>query len=97
MLLHKQENMSEICQVDKNIILSAENIVFLKEQYISIADFDISSNTLTFEKVGFLVLHSFLPNEKLQLIKNCRYIGIRAHNTDYISQEICNKQHIKIE
>jgi len=90
------KELSKICFVDKNIILSDQNIEVLKAQNISIACFDISNNSLNYNEVESLLLHSPLPGEKLCSMKNCRYIGIRAHNTDYVDTEFCNNSNIKV-
>ncbi len=89
--------MNKICFVDKNIVLSDRNIDLLKRQNISIVKFYIINDSLNYTEIEFLLLHSFLPNEKLHLMKNCKYIGIRAHNIDYINKEISDNYKIFVD
>ncbi len=90
------ESINRICFVDKNIVLSDRNIDSLKALKISLADFDLCNDHLNFSEVESLLLHSSLPNEKLRAMINCRFIGIRAHNTDYVDRKVCNSCNIKV-
>jgi len=89
--------MNKICYVDKSIILSNENIESLKRQKISCVEFDVKNNCINYNEIEYLLLHSFLPDEKLNKMKKCKYIGIRAHNTDYVNKEISNILNIVVE
>jgi len=89
-------SINRICFVDKNIVLSDRNIDSLKALKISLADFDLCNDHLNFSEVESLLLHSSLPNEKLRAMINCRFIGIRAHNTDYVDRKVCNSCNIKV-
>ena len=90
------KELSKICFVDKNILLSDQNIGVLKAKNISVVVFDIRNDSFNCNEVESLLLHSFLPAEKLRSMTNCRFIGIRAHNTDYVDMEICNTLNIKV-
>lgn len=45
-----------------------------------------SADTATRAKAQALLLHSRISATDLASLPNCRYIGVRAHNTDYVPQ-----------
>jgi phosphoglycerate dehydrogenase-like enzyme len=89
--------MNKRCYVDKSIMLSDENKELLKSKNISCIEFDIKNSSINYNEVEYLLLHSFFPNEKLNEMKKCKYIGIRAQNTDYVDKDISNKYNIVVE
>ncbi len=46
--------------------------------------------------IQYLLLHSFLAEQQLTQLIQCRYIGIRAHNTDYVNRKLAESMNIKV-
>ena len=73
------------CFIDKQIKLSKDQLDLLNKNF--------ETKTVNFqdeidgiENCDVALLHSFLPDSNLEKMKNCKFIGIRAHNTDYINK-----------
>lgn len=79
------------CAVDAAIQLSLDEKLRLEEHFelisVDFANFDAMCN---FE-FDLMLIHSKVSNEVLQQLHKCRYIGIRAHNTDYIDSSMAKK------
>ncbi|WP_282937383.1 NAD(P)-dependent oxidoreductase [Paenibacillus sp. RC67] len=86
-----------LCAVDTTIILSAEERTEL-EQHMDIAPLDLS-NPIPLDVLDskLLLVHSKMPNEVLTQFKQCQYIGVRAHNTDYVDRFLAEKLGITIQ
>jgi len=48
-------------------------------------------------EIEYLLLHSKLSDEQLLKMQQCKYIGIRAHNTDYVNKDVTEKQNIVVK
>ncbi|TYP73257.1 glycerate dehydrogenase/D-3-phosphoglycerate dehydrogenase [Paenibacillus methanolicus] len=73
------------CAVDQAIGLSDEEAASLTRacqvEYVDLG----SSDKEQFSRFDMLLLHTKLPDEVLDAFSRCQYIGIRAHNTDYVN------------
>lgn len=77
-----------LCAVDTAIVLSTEERKGL-EYHMDIVPLDLSKplSPDLFES-HLLLIHSKLPDNVLIQFKKCKYIGIRAHNTDYVNSDL---------
>lgn len=80
--------------VDKNIELAKCDIDFIKSINFEVSVLD--ENRVNYREIEYLLLHSKLSDEQLLEMKNCKYIGIRAHNTDYVNKRIASEQGIVV-
>ncbi len=46
--------------------------------------------------IQYMMLHSFLTEQQLTKLIRCRYIGIRAHNTDYVNRRLAESMKLKV-
>lgn len=86
--------MAISCFVDNTIILSdhCKQLLLNKGiQYSSFQDFSIDLSS-----IDNLLLHSRLSDDLLRQMINCKYIGIRAHNIDYINVDLAKKMGIEV-
>ncbi|MBD2104030.1 2-hydroxyacid dehydrogenase [Leptolyngbya sp. FACHB-261] len=82
--------------IDKNICLSDQHLEQLRA-CAEVEFLDISTANDSLLKRGhLLLLHSKLLPEQLRLMQNCRYIGLRARNLDYLPVEIAAEMGITI-
>lgn len=78
------------CCIDKQIKFSEEHMKFLKEKFnTETVNFQEESDAI--ESCDVALLHSFLPDSNLKKMKKCKFIGIRAHNTDYINKVLAGE------
>lgn len=76
--------MMPLCLVDSSIRLSIGDKKRL-ENHVEFHLFDMSSREDRYwSKTEMVLLHSQLPPDRLEQLSRCIYIGIRAHNTDYL-------------
>lgn len=81
------KNTKPICMVDSTIVLSDPHRKRLSEAFeVAACKPGAPDLDLLHEAEAFL-LHSRFPSELLKELTRCRYIGIRAHNLDYIDLE----------
>jgi phosphoglycerate dehydrogenase-like enzyme len=82
--------------IDENIRLSETHLeqlaTYTDTEFLEIAN---ASNSLL-QQCHVLLIHSKLRPEQLRLMRNCRYIGLRAHNLDYLPIEVANEMGITI-
>lgn len=89
--------MTEItCFVDRNIQFYDNNYKILNESNINIEFINLNDNNLDFSKIEFLLIHSFLKDDILVKMLKCKYVGIRACNTDYINKNIAKDMGIEV-
>lgn len=80
----KVQNPKPICLIDSTIVLSDLHREKLSERFeLAVYQSDNPDLDLLHEAEAFLLHSRFLP-ERLKELTRCRYIGIRAHNLDYI-------------
>jgi len=82
--------MSRKCFVDSNIGLSETDEAFINLLDLEINIFD--ENVIDPSEIEYLLLHSKLSDKLLLRMPNCKYIGIRARNTDYVNKVIAEEQ-----
>lgn len=87
--------MSKKCFIDKSIELTKCDIDFIASMNLVSTIYD--ENTTDCNEIEYLLLHSKLSDKKLLEMSNCKYIGIRAHNTDYVNKQITEKQNIVVK
>lgn len=83
------------CYIDKTIKLTKDNILLLEKLNIDLINFDESLSNLN--NIEIMLFHSNLPDDQLKKMTNCKYIGVRAHNTDYINLDLAKKQNIIVK
>ena len=82
--------------IDSKITLSDEQLKKLSLTFnILVIDFT-APDLEAVKNCEALLIHSYVSNEVLSAMKSCRYIGIRAHNLDYIDLDFCLKNNIKV-
>lgn len=85
------------CAVDQTIQFSEHERIELEANF-SVDYFNIQSAPKEqLAKYDMFLIHSKIPSELLSSFKRCQYIGVRAHNTDYISSELALKYGIEIQ
>jgi len=88
--------MKPLCLVDSVIKLSSEDEKRL-EHHVDYHSYDMSSRENHYwPKAEIVLLHSFLPLRRLEQLSRCIYIGIRAHNTNYLNIETARKMSITV-
>ena len=89
-------NKKPICLIDATIALDEQHINQISE-YFDIAIFHNDKLDLRLmQKAEAFLLHSRLSSENLSELINCKYVGIRAHNLDYIDIEAARKMKIEV-
>lgn len=88
--------MTETCFVDQNIGLSSADIQRLTNQSVGVKYLDLTDEKNDYSSIKFLLIHSFLRDDFLRQMNNCIYIGVRAHNTDYLDRETAAEMGIKV-
>lgn len=78
-------NSKWYCAVDNAIRLSDQELEYLERvfwvEYIDL----FASDKEQFGRFDMLLIHTKLPDEIMENFSRCKYIGIRAHNTDYVN------------
>ncbi|TEW49281.1 2-hydroxyacid dehydrogenase [Psychromonas algicola] len=87
--------MNKKCFVDPSITLSDKDILFLNNLNLEVVNYD--KNECDHREINCFLLHSQCADKQLLQMENCKYIGIRAHNTDYVNKQITEQQGIKIQ
>lgn len=84
------------CAVDKAIRLSDREWEYLEEVFwVEHIDL-LASNKEQFGRFDILLIHTKLPDEILESFNQCKYIGIRAHNTDYVNSNYAQNKGIAV-
>lgn len=87
--------MNKKCFIDRNIELTKREIEFIESLNLAVSIID--ENKVDYSEIEYLLLHSKLSDEHLLAMRNCKYIGIRAHNTDYVSDQITSQQGVVVK
>ncbi len=86
----------QICLIDNGIELDTSGLELLKS-FFTIKSVDLCKLDLSIIKECIAILtHREIPEHILVQLEKCRYIGVRAHNVDYINSEITNHKGIKV-
>ena len=86
--------MYRLLLIDNKINLSAKHFEKLSSNY-EVRYYDMQEKEVNlWKKAEVLLLHSKISDTRLAQLKNCKYIGIRAHNIDYINQSLVKKMNI---
>jgi phosphoglycerate dehydrogenase-like enzyme len=83
------------CIVDGNIKWSEQNRRSMSSMGVCFKEYDGNSEDL--EKADCLLWHSPLDDTTLSKMTNCRYIGVRARNTDYINGHLAHNMGIVVQ
>jgi phosphoglycerate dehydrogenase-like enzyme len=83
------------CFIDPNIVLSTQQVDLINSMNLAAVTYDASA--VDFSEIEYFLLHSKLADEQLSQMRNCQYIGIRAHNTDYVNKAITQNQQIAVK
>ncbi|MDC7219144.1 MAG: NAD(P)-dependent oxidoreductase [Spirochaetales bacterium] len=83
------------CFIDPHIKLTAANGERAKALGLNLIPYRASE--VDFNSIEYLLFHSPLPDDELRQMKNCRYIGVRAHNTDYINKSLAEAMKIEVK
>lgn len=85
------------CAVDQAIQLSEEERSRL-EAVFSVDYIDLhSTDEARLGHYSSFLIHSKISSAQLASFKQCRYIGVRAHNTDYVSRELARELGITVK
>lgn len=91
------ESLKPLCLVDRSIRLSPNEESQLEHcfdiQYVDSSTSDLS----LFEQCSAFLVHSYLPQAILSSLHQCKYIGIRAHNLDYVPLEVLPNKSVVVE
>ncbi|MFC5700734.1 2-hydroxyacid dehydrogenase [Cohnella faecalis] len=86
-----------LCLIDKSIVLSIVEEEQL-EQCFTVKYVDqAASDAALFERCDAFLIHSYFPHSILSTLYQCKYIGIRAHNLDYVPTDVLPDPSIVIE
>lgn len=86
-----------LCAIDSTIKLLLEERVKL-ENYFDVVPVDFSNLSITNDfTFDLMLIHSRVPNEVLMRLPKCKYIGVRAHNTDYVDNSMASSLGMKVE
>lgn len=89
--------MQPLLCIDSKIKLSNSHKNLLEDNF-SVKEIDISKPDMSLLKeCEFFILHSFLSCDLLRSLTKCRYIGIRAHNLDYVDLNLAKELGIVVE
>jgi len=85
-----------LCLIDAEIVLGVEHTNQISE-YCDIAICHVNQcEPELLRRAEVLLLHSKLSSESLSKLTKCKYIGIRAHNLDYIDVQCARKMGIEV-
>ncbi len=85
-----------LCLIDAAIVLCVEHTNQIAKYYdIAICQANQCEPELL-RKAEVFLLHSKLSPETLGKLTSCKYIGIRAHNLDYMDVELARKMGIEV-
>jgi len=81
-----------LCLIDTKIRLNATQLKSLSKKY-ALKSYDMQEKEHTlWRKAEVILLHSKLCDERIEELEMCQYIGIRAHNLDYVNQELVRQK-----
>lgn len=84
------------CAVDKVIHLTEQERNKLEKTFtVHYIDF-LKTSKEQLANIDIYLIHTNIPNQLLELFVSCKYIGIRAHNTDYVSSDLAHNKGIVI-
>jgi len=83
--------------IDDTIRLSGRLEDKLTDAHVQFEYLPLSSQIELWNQIEILLLHSYLPDESLQKMKRCRYVGIRALRTDYVNTQLAAAMGIRVE
>ena len=90
------QTQKPICLLDSTIVLSRQHSETLSE-FVDIQPYHSDEpDSALLQKSTAILLHSRLPAERLNELINCKYIGIRAHNLDYIDTNSARNMGIEV-
>ncbi|XEC93429.1 2-hydroxyacid dehydrogenase [Paenibacillus tarimensis] len=90
-------NGKPLCAVDAAIDLTEEEIMRLRNSFeLTTIDF-LKPAAMSMLDFDLLLAHSKLPDDLVKNFRKCRYIGFRAHNTDYINPNIAKELGITVK
>ena len=84
----------------KSILLIDNKIKLSKKQLEKLSGYDVKSYNMQetelelWQKAKSILLHSKLSDERIKQLTECNYIGIRAHNLDYVNQQLIAQKNI---
>jgi glycerate dehydrogenase/D-3-phosphoglycerate dehydrogenase len=81
--------------IDSSITLTKDDMALIK--LLGFEAKNLNKNEVDFSEIEYLLLHSKLSDKQLLAMKNCQYIGIRAHNTDYVNDQITSQRGIMVK
>lgn len=85
------------CAVDKAINLTKQERNKIERKFIVKYINILKSSKEQLANFDMFLIHTKIPNQLLESFIKCKYIGIRAHNTDYVSSDLTQKQEIVIQ
>ncbi|CAH1198931.1 Erythronate-4-phosphate dehydrogenase [Paenibacillus plantiphilus] len=92
----KQQKQQWQCAVDATIQLSERERDQL-ERTFTVEYMDIHKATKQqLANFDMFLIHSKIPDTCMESFVKCKYIGIRAHNTDYVSSDLAHKLGIEL-
>ncbi|WP_188888035.1 2-hydroxyacid dehydrogenase [Paenibacillus radicis (ex Gao et al. 2016)] len=86
-----QSNQKLNCLLDSAIVLSKADMARLSAGYNVELFSPHNPNEEQLSNCDAVLLHSRLSRDSLLKMSKCKYIGIRAHNTDYIDRKLAEE------
>jgi phosphoglycerate dehydrogenase-like enzyme len=86
-----------IIAVDATIALGARLEAKLADAHFELEYLPLFTQYERWDQIEALLIHSYLPDECLKQMKRCRYIGIRAVNTNYVNVPLAAAMGIRVE
>jgi phosphoglycerate dehydrogenase-like enzyme len=84
------------CAVDKVIHLTEQERYQLEKTFTVHSIDIVKTSKEQLAHFDMFLIHTKIPNHLLEWFVGCKYIGIRAHNTDYVSSDLAEKKGIVV-
>ncbi len=84
----------------KPLLLLDNKIKLSKKQFEKLFDYEVRLYSMQekelelWQKANVILLHSKLSDDRIEQLNECNYIGIRAHNLDYVNQQLVAQKKI---
>ena len=88
--------MKALLLLDNKISLSKKQLKKLSKY--EVRHYNMQEKELElWQKAKVILLHSKLSDERIEQLDECNYIGIRAHNLDYVNQALVAQKNIMLK
>ncbi|MFF2483470.1 2-hydroxyacid dehydrogenase [Paenibacillus sp. NPDC058071] len=89
--------LKRICLLDSAIVLSEVEKARLYKGYEVEAFSPQNPSQSQLSRCDAMLVHSRISRDSLSKLAKCKYIGVRAHNTDYVDRQITEEMGIVVQ